>query len=156
MVLCNAPNSPETHEKPIARFGDLIQIKILVGKAMAKPKFKPRGVVRPDTVFHLCSRFDGEWYATITARSNVKDADPIVAIAGPFADLEQAKAHNGQCMELSRRNRQFYLVDMPSVPPKARRHITDDVLRGWRQGDFERLRSWQGGNDIRVDLAPKN
>src|SRR6516165_10917996 len=101
MVLCNAPNSPETHEKPIARFGDLIQIKILVGKAMAKPKFKPRGVVRPDTVFHLCSRFDGEWYATITARSNVKDADPIVAIAGPFADLEQAKAHNGQCMELN-------------------------------------------------------
>jgi hypothetical protein len=69
---------------------------------MTKPKFKPRGMVRPDTVFHLCSRFDGEWYATITARSDVKDADPIVAIAGPFADLEEAKAHTGQCMELSR------------------------------------------------------
>jgi hypothetical protein len=100
--------------------------------------------------------FDGEWYATVTARSDVKDAEPIIAIAGPFADLEQAKAHNGQCMELSRRNRQFYLVDMPSGPPKARQHITDDVLRGWRQGDFERLRSWRGGDDIRVDLAPKN
>jgi len=85
-------------------------------EAMTKPKFKPRGMVRPDTVFHLCSRVDGEWYATITARSDLKAGDPIVAIAGPFADLEQAKAHNGQCMELSRRNRQFYLVDMPSVP----------------------------------------
>ena len=71
---------------------------------MTKPKFKPRGMVRPDTVFHLCSRVDGEWYATITARSDLKAGDPIVAIAGPFADLEQAKAHNGQCMELSRRN----------------------------------------------------
>jgi hypothetical protein len=73
---------------------------------MAKPKFEPTGMVRPDTVFHLCSRFDGEWYATITARSDVKGADPVVAIAGPFADLEEAKAHNGKCMELSRRNRQ--------------------------------------------------
>src|SRR6516165_2200566 len=109
-------------------------------------------MVRPDTVFHLCSRFDGEWYATITARSDVKDADPIVAIAGPFADLEQAKAHNGQCMELSRRNRQFYLVDMPSVPPKARQH---DVRRGWRQGDFGRLRSWRGGDDLRRSYSAR-
>ena len=123
---------------------------------MTKPKFKPRGMVRPDTVFHLCSRFDGEWYATITARSDVKGAEPIVAIAGPFADLEQAKAHNGQCMELSRRNRQFYLVDMPSVLAKARQYITDDVLRGCRQGDFERLRSWRGGDDLALNLAPKH
>jgi hypothetical protein len=123
---------------------------------MTKPKFKPRGMVRPDTVFHLCSLVDGEWYATITARSDVKGADPIIAIAGPFADLEQAKAHNGQCMELSRRNRQFYLVDMKSVPPEARQGITDDVLRGWRQGDFERLRSWRGGDDLSLNLAPKN
>ena len=62
------------------------------------------------------SSLQSVWYATITARSDGKDAGPIIAIAGPFADLEQAKAHNGQCMELSRRNRQFYLVDMPSVP----------------------------------------
>jgi hypothetical protein len=113
-------------------------------------------MVRPDTVFHLCSQFDGEWYAVITARSDVKGAEPIVAIAGPFADLERAKAHNAKCMELSRRNRQFYLVDMVSVPAKARRHITDDVLRGWRQGDFERLRSWRGGDDLALNLAPKN
>jgi len=125
-------------------------------EAMTKPKFKPRGMIRPDTVFHLCSRFDGEWYTTITARPDVKDAEPIIAIAGPFADPEQAKAHNGQCMELSRRNRQYYLVDMPSVPPKARQHITDDVLRGWRQGDFKRLRSWRGGDDLRLNLAPKH
>jgi hypothetical protein len=75
---------------------------------------------------------------------------------GKFADLERAKAHNAKCMELSRRNRQFYLVDMVSVPAKARRHITDDVLRGWRQGDFERLRSWRGGDDLALNLAPKN
>ena len=123
---------------------------------MTKPKFKPRGMVRPDTVFHLCSRVDGEWYATITARSDVKGAEPIIAIAGPFANLEQAKAHNGQCMELSRRNRQFYLVDMLSVPAKARQYITDDVLRGCRQGDFERLRSWRGGDDLVLNLAPKH
>ena len=73
-------------------------------EAMTKPKFKPRGMIRPDTVFHLCSRVDGEWYATITARPDVKDAEPIIAIAGPFADPEQAKAHNGQCMELSRQS----------------------------------------------------
>jgi len=113
-------------------------------------------MVRPDTVFHVCSRFDGEWYAAITARSDVKGADPVVAIAGPFADLEEAKAHNGKCMELSRRNRQLYLVDMKSIPAKARRHITDDVLRGWRQGDFGRLRSWRGGDDLALNLAPKN
>ena len=123
---------------------------------MTKPKFKPKGMVRPDRVFHFCSRFDGEWYATITTRSDVKDAEPIVAIAGPFADLEQAKAHNGQCMELSRRNRQFYLVDMPSVPPKVRQHITDDVRRGWRQGDFKRLRPWRGGDDLSLNLAAKH
>jgi hypothetical protein len=62
-------------------------------------------------------------------------ADPIITIAGPFADIEQAKAHNGKCMELSRRNRQFYLVDMVSVPAKAREYITDDVLRGLASHD---------------------
>jgi hypothetical protein len=45
---------------------------------------------------------------------------------------------------------------MKSVPAKARRHITDDVLRGWRQGDFERLRPWRGGDDLRLNLAPKH
>jgi hypothetical protein len=45
---------------------------------------------------------------------------------------------------------------MASVPAKARQYITDDVLRGWRQGDFERLRSWRGGDDLSLDLAPKN
>jgi hypothetical protein len=124
-----------------------------MGAAMTKPKFKPRGVVRPDSVFHLCREIDGEWFAIITARSDRKGAEPIVAIARPFADIDQAKAHNGQCMELPRRNRQFYLVDMKSVP---RQYITDDVLRGWRQGDFERLRSWRGGDDLSLDLAPKN
>jgi hypothetical protein len=98
---------------------------------MTKPKFKPRGMVRPDTVFHLCSR---EWYAIITAKSDGKGAEPIIAIAGPFGDREEASAHNGKCMELSRRNRQFYLVDMSAVPPKVRQRITDDVRRGWRSG----------------------
>ena len=99
---------------------------------------------------------DGEWYAIITARSDGKDAEPIIAIAGPFGDREEVSAHNAKCMELSRRNRQFYLVDMPSVPAKARQHITDDVLRGWRQDDFGRLRSWRGGDDLRLNLAPKH
>ena len=49
---------------------------------MTKPKFKLGGVVRPDSVFHLCQEIDGEWYAIITARSDDKDADPIIAIAG--------------------------------------------------------------------------
>ena len=124
---------------------------------MTGPKFKPSGMVRPDTVFHLCSRFGRDWYATITARSDVRGADPIVAIAGPFADLEEAKAHNGQCTELSRpQSTILYLVDMPSVPAKARQHITDDVPRGWRQGDFGRLRSWQGGDDLALNPAPKH
>jgi hypothetical protein len=55
---------------------------------MTKLKFKPRGMVRPDSIFHLCQEIDGEWYAIITARSDVKDADPIIAIAGPFAGCQ--------------------------------------------------------------------
>lgn len=57
---------------------------------MAKPKFKPRGTVRPDSIFHLCQEIDGEWYAIITARSDGIDAEPIIAIAGPLADREEA------------------------------------------------------------------
>ena len=125
-------------------------------KAMTKLKFKPRGMVRPDSIFHLCQEIDGEWYAIITARSDGKGAEPIIAIAGPFGDREEASDHNGKCMELSRRNRQFYLVDMKAVPPKVRQRITDDVRRGWRQGDFERLRSWRGGDDLALNLAPKH
>jgi hypothetical protein len=124
-------------------------------KAMTKLKFKARGMVRPDSVFHLCQEIDGEWYAIITARSDDKGADPIIAIAGPFADGKK-RAHNGKCMELSRRNRQFYLVDMRAVPTKVRQRIADDVRRGWRQGDFERLRSWRGGDDPALSLAPKH
>jgi len=108
---------------------------------MTKPKFKLGGVVRPDSIFHLCQEIDGEWYAIITARSDGKGAEPIIAIAGPFGDREEASDHNGKCMELSRRDRQFYLVDMSAVPSKVRQRITDDVRRGWRQGDFERLRA---------------
>jgi hypothetical protein len=78
------------------------------------------------------------------------------AIAGPFGDREEASDHNGKCMELSRRNRQFYLVDMKAVPPRVRQRITDDVRRGWRQGDIERLRSWRGGDDLSLNLAPKH
>jgi hypothetical protein len=123
---------------------------------MTKLKFKPRGMVRPDSIFHLCQEIDGEWYAIITARSDGKGAEPIIAIAGPFGDREEASDHNGKCMELSRRNRQFYLVDMKAVPPRVRQRITDDVRRGWRQGDFERLRSWRGGDDLALNLAPKH
>src|SRR5215470_16811741 len=43
-------------------------------KAMTKLKFKPRGMVRPDSIFHLCQEIDGEWYAIITARSDGKGA----------------------------------------------------------------------------------
>ena len=50
----------------------------------------------------------------------------------------------------------FYLVDMSAVPSKVRQRITDDVRRGWRQGDFERLRSWRGGDDLALNLAPKH
>jgi hypothetical protein len=115
-----------------------------------------RGMVRGDTIFPLCSQFDGEWYATITARYAAEDAEPIIVIAGPFADVEEAKAHNRKWLEASSRLGQYYFIGMASVPAKVRQRITNDVLRGWRQGDFERLRSWRGGDDIRVDLAPKN
>ena len=77
--------------------------------------------------------------------------EPGMLGAGAFR-RRRASDHNGKCMELSRRNRQFYLVDMPSVPAKARQHITDDVLRGWRQGDFGRLRSWRGGDDLALNI----
>ena len=115
-----------------------------------------RAMVRRDTIFPLCSQFDGEWYATITARYADENAEPIVVIARPFADVEAAKAHNRKWLELARREGQYYFIGMTSVPVEARQSITKDVLRGWRQGDFERLRSWRGGDDIRVDLAPKN
>ena len=115
-----------------------------------------RGMVRRDTIFPLYSQFDGEWYATITARYADEHSEPIVAIAGPFADVEAAKAHNRKWLELAQREGQYYFIGMTSVPAEARQSITKDVLRGWRQGDFERLRSWRGGDDIRVDLAPKN
>jgi hypothetical protein len=30
------------------------------------------------------------------------------------------------------------------------------VISLWRQGDFERLRSWRGGDDLALNLAPKH
>ena len=102
--------------------------------------------------FHLCRQVDGKWYATITARS--EGADPIIAIAGPFADLEEATAHNAECMEKTHRDRQLYAVDMNSVPPKARQGITDEVLRVWRQGDFERYLSQSSARDHEPASAP--
>ena len=62
-----------------------------------KHKKVKRGMVRRDTIFPLYNQVDGEWYATITARYAAADAEPIVVIAGPFADVEKAKAHNRKC-----------------------------------------------------------
>ena len=115
-----------------------------------------RGMVRPDTIFPLYNKIDGEWYATITARYADADAEPIVVIAGPFADVEEAKAHNRKWLEASRHLGQYYFIGMATVPAEVTQRITDDVRRGWRQGDFERLRSWQGGDDLRLNLAPKH
>ena len=121
-----------------------------------KHKKVKRGMVRRDTIFPLYNQVDGEWYATITARYAAADAEPIVVIAGPFADVEKAKAHNRKWLEASSRLGQYYFIGMASVPAKVRQRITDDVLRGWRQGDFGRLRSWRGGDDLALNLAPKN
>ena len=52
---------------------------------MTKLKFKPRGMVRPDSVFHLCQEIDGEWYAIITARSD--GAPPRFALVINVSEL---------------------------------------------------------------------
>jgi hypothetical protein len=121
-----------------------------------KHKKVKRGMVRPDTIFPLYSQVDGEWYATITARYADADAEPIVVIAGPFADVEEAKAHNRKWLEASRHLGQYYFIGMATVPAEVTQRITDDVRRGWRQGDFGRLRSWRGGEDLQLNLAPKH
>jgi hypothetical protein len=107
-----------------------------------------------DTIFCLHSLIDGSFYATVTAKPD--DGEPIILIAGPFATEEEAKAHNGECLELAQRTGRLLPVDRRSVPAAARRPIAEDVLRGWRQGDFERLRSWRGGDDRVINLSPKN
>jgi hypothetical protein len=111
-------------------------------------------MVRTDTIFPLYNQVDGEWYATITAR--YADAEPIVVIAGPFAEVEEAKAHNRKWLEASRHLGQYYFIGIATVPAEVRQHITEDVRRGWRQGDFERLRSWRSGEDLQLNLAPKH
>jgi hypothetical protein len=83
-----------------------------------KHKKVKRGMVRPDTIFPLYNQVDGEWYATITARYADADAEPILVIAGPFADVEEAKAHNRKWLEASR-------------------HPSDDV-RFWHKADISR------------------
>jgi len=106
--------------------------------------------VRSDMIFYICSEVDGKWYATITVIG--EDAEPVVAIAGPFADVEEAKAYNDRRRELADRRGELRLTDMASVPPKARQGITDDVLRGWRQGDF----GLQGNDDYSpINFEPK-
>ena len=39
-------------------------------RPMTKLNFKPKEMVPPDSIFHLCREIDGEWYAIITARSD--------------------------------------------------------------------------------------
>jgi hypothetical protein len=63
-------------------------------------------MVRPDSVVHLCQEIDGEWYAIITTRSDGKDAEPIIAIAGPFADREEASDHNTSSNRLAKKGAQ--------------------------------------------------
>jgi hypothetical protein len=107
--------------------------------------------VQIDTLFPLLSRIDGDWYAAITAKL---DDEPFVVMAGPFNDCEEARAHNAKWLELAAGQSDLNLVDMTTVSPKVRQTITD--TRGWRQGQFERLRSWQGGDDLPTDLRPMN
>jgi hypothetical protein len=113
--------------------------------------------VRLDTIFSLCSRVGDEWFATITAKYN--SGEPVIAIVGPFADREEASAYNGMCLEFLNRRGELRLADTASVPAEARQSITDDILRGWRDGQFERLRSRQGDDDfdnVVINLEPKN
>ena len=80
----------------------------------------------------------------------------MIAIAGPFATDEAAAAHNNKIWESLKRG-QLEVIHAPTVPPDVRQAIRDDVQRGWRQGDFERVdRSWQGGDDLPISFAPKN
>jgi hypothetical protein len=95
-------------------------------------------------IFYLCSKVDGEWYSTITAKLKAEGAEPVVAIAGPFADAEETKAYNDRRRELVDQRGKLYLTDMASVPAKIRQTLTDDVLRGWRQDDFKRRGTRRG------------
>ena len=73
---------------------------------------------------HRCFCNHGEWYATITARYAAQDAEPIIVIAGPFVDVEEAKAHNRKWLEASSRLGQYYFIGMASVPAKVRQRIS--------------------------------
>jgi hypothetical protein len=119
----------------------------------AQRKKAKQGLVRPNTIFPITSRIDGEWYATITAKF---DGEPVVSIVGPFADREEASAHNSMVLEFLIQHGELRLVGTKSVPATVRQRITDDVLRGWREGQFERLRSWSGYADGPINLNPKN
>ena len=118
---------------------------------MAKPKLESGN---GQDIFYICSKVDGEWYSTITVRLHAEGAEPVIAIAGPFADVEETKAYNDRRRELVDQRGELYLTDMASVPAKARQGLTDDVLRGWRQGDFKRHEARRGYSPI--NLKPKN
>ena len=93
-------------------------------------------------------------FSTITAKLKAKGAEPLVAIAGPFADAEETTAYNDRRRELVDQRGELYLTDMASVPAKIRQTLTDDVLRGWRQDDFKRRGPRRGYSPINLD--PKN
>ena len=118
---------------------------------MTKPKLESES---GQDIFYLCSKVDGEWYSTITAKLKAEGAEPLVAIAGPFADAEETTAYNDRRRELVDQRGKLYLTDMASVPAKIRQTLTDDVLRGWRQDDFKRRGTRRGYSPINLD--PKN
>jgi hypothetical protein len=121
-----------------------------------KLKRKRHGEIPRDLIFPMCLVIDDDFYAVITAKADTKDAEPIIAIAGPFTAMEEAKAHNSKWLGLACRCGELVLVNLGTVPAEVRQTITANVIRGWGQGDFQRLRSWQGGDDLLIDLAPKN
>ena len=89
---------------------------------MTKPKLESES---GQDIFYLCSKVDGEWYSTITAKLKAEGAEPLVAIAGPFADAEETKAYNDRRRELVDQRGELYLTDMASVPAKIRQTLTE-------------------------------
>ena len=49
---------------------------------MTRSKFKPSGMVRPDTVFHLCSQFDGNGTPPSLQGPTAKMRGPLLRLLG--------------------------------------------------------------------------
>ncbi len=113
------------------------------------------GKILPDTLFSLRQQRGENWYAVVTAKWDPAYA-PHVAVAGPYETEDEAREFVGKRLEIVIRTGKLELLDIDTVPSDVRREITADILRGWESGQFERLRSWKGGEHVRIPLKPRH